>query len=203
MTKLSVLAKDQRGFTLTEMLVASAMMGFVLSAALLGLQVGSQAADVTTGRAEAQANVRFAMDRLLGDVRAAGYDPTNNGFDPVENIASTSVTLRTDLNANGTIDAPVGTCDPSAQAERVRYRLVGTDLMRSADPANAACEAVMIGGVQSLTFTYQDATGATTATAASVRAVIVAVKMAPESLSGTQKNAMAASMTDQARMRNR
>ena len=77
MSRLRALTADQRGFTLVEMLVATAIMGFVLSAALLSLQAGTQASDATTGRAEAQSSIRFALDRMIADMRATGYDPTS------------------------------------------------------------------------------------------------------------------------------
>lgn len=207
MSRLRALVADQRGFTLVEMMVATAIMGFVLSAALLSLQAGTQASDATTGRAEAQSSIRFALDRMIADMRAAGYDPTINNFDPVDSasMSSTQVMLNTDLNANGTLDAPAGTCDAAAQAERVRYRKSGTSLMRAVmtNATTVACETTLIGGVQSLTFTYLGANGATTATAASVRTIRVALTIQPESMGTFRIGTMAAAMTDQARLRNR
>ena len=78
MKTLRALLGNPRGFTLVEMLVATAIMGFVLSAALLAVQAGTQASDVTAGRAEAQSSIRFALDRMLADMRAAGYDPSRH-----------------------------------------------------------------------------------------------------------------------------
>jgi prepilin-type N-terminal cleavage/methylation domain-containing protein len=203
--------RGQRGFTLTELMVATAIMGFVLSAGLLALQAGTQASEVATGRAEAQSNIRFALDRMLSDMRGTGFDPTSNGFDPVDggSLAVSTVQLISDLNANGAIDAPANPCDASAAAERVRYRLVGTDLMRAVMTSNtvAACETTIIGGVQSLTFSYLDANNTTlaaqSANAASVRAVEVKLTLKPESVSGHRQGAGAATMTDRARFRNR
>jgi prepilin-type N-terminal cleavage/methylation domain-containing protein len=203
--------RDARGFTLTELLVATAMMGFVLSAGLLALQAGTQASEVATGRAEAQSNVRFALSQMVGEMRGAGYDPTASGFDPVDgsSLALSTVQIVSDLNASGTIDAPANPCDASALAERVRYRLVGTDLMRAVmtSATTAACEAVVIGGVQSVSFTYLDASGATlpaaAASAPSVRAIHVSLTLKPESITGARQGAGAATMSDRARFRNR
>jgi prepilin-type N-terminal cleavage/methylation domain-containing protein len=207
MNRLRALVTDQRGFTLIEMLVATAIMGFVLSAALLSLQAGTQASDVTTGRAEAQSSIRFAMDRMIADMRAAGNDPTIANFDPIDSASMNSFTvmLNTDLNGNGTLDAPVGTCDAAAQAERVRYRKSGTSLMRAVmtNATTVACETTLIGGVQSLIFTYKGADDATTSTAASVRAIDVALTIQPESMGTYKVGTMAAAMTDRARLRNR
>ena len=208
---LRTVLRDQRGFTLTELMVATAMMGFVLSAGLLALQAGTQASEVATGRAEAQSNVRFALDQMLADMRSAGYDPTNNGFDPVDGgtLALASVQIVSDRNASGAIDAPANPCDASAAAERVRYRQVGTELMRAVmtSATVAACEAVIIGGVQSLSFTYRDANDSTlpaqSTSAASVRAIHVSLTLKPESTAGHRQGAGAATMSDRARFRNR
>ena len=207
MNRLRALVTDQRGFTLVEMLVATAIMGFVLSAALLSLQAGTQASDVTTGRAEAQSSIRFALDRMIADMRAAGYDPTIANFDPIDSasMSATTVILNTDLNGNGTLDAPTGTCDASAQTERVRYRKSGTNLMRAVmtNATTVACETTLIGGVQALTFTYKDAGDSGTSTAASVRAIVVEITIQPQSMGTYKVGTMAAAMTDRARLRNR
>jgi type IV pilus assembly protein PilW len=206
MKTLRALVRNQRGFTLVEMLVATAIMGFVLSAALLAVQAGTQASDVTTGRAEAQSSIRFAMDRMIADIRVAGNDPTIFNFDPVESIASaTQVILNSDVNGNGALDAPSGTCDASAPAERVRYRRSGTTLYRAVmtNATTVACETTLIGGVQSLTFTYKGADGLAAANAASVRAIEVALTIQPESMGSYKVGTMAAAMTDRARLRNR
>jgi type IV pilus assembly protein PilW len=208
---LRTAVRDQRGFTLTELLVATAMMAFVLSAGLLALQAGTQASEVASGRAEAQSNVRFALEQMLTDMRGAGFDPTSNAFDPVDGgtLALASVQIISDLNASGAIDAPGNPCDASAPAERIRYRLVGTDLMRAVmtSAIAAACEAVVIGGVQSLSFTYRDANDQTlpaqASSAASVRSIQVSLTLKPESTAGYRLGAGAATMSDRARFRNR
>jgi prepilin-type N-terminal cleavage/methylation domain-containing protein len=208
---LRSVVRDARGFTLTELMVATAMMGFVLSAGLLALQAGTQASEVATGRAEANSNVRFALDRMLADMRGAGFDPTSNGFDPIHggSMALATVQLVSDLNASGTIDAPANPCDASAAAERVRYRQVGSDLMRAVMTSDtvAACETTLIGGVQSLTFTYRDANDSTLVidddNAPLVRSIEVSLTLRPESVSGHRQGAGASTMTDRARFRNR
>ena len=66
-----------------------------------------------------------------------------------------------------------------------------------------ACETTLIGGVQTLTFTYRGADNATTSTAANVRAIEVALTIQPESMGTYKVGTMAAAMTDRARLRNR
>ena len=207
MNRLRALVADQRGFTLVEMMVATAIMGFVLSAALLSLQAGTQASDVTTGRAEAQSSIRFALDRMIADMRAAGYDPTIANFDPIDSasMGASTVMLNTDLNANGTLGRAgrrlrrlgPGRARAIPQVGHQPHRAVMTSA------TTVACETTLIGGVQTLTFTYRGADNATTSTAASVRAIEVALTIQPESMGTYKVGTMAAAMTDRARLRNR
>jgi hypothetical protein len=87
----------------------------------------------------------------------------------------------------------------------VRYRKSGTSLMRAVmvNATTVSCETTIIGGVQSLTFTYMGADGATTSTAANVRTIQVALTIQPESMGTYKVGTMAAAMTDRARLRNR
>jgi type IV pilus assembly protein PilW len=200
---LTGVARDARGFTLAELLIGAAMMAVILGAAVVSVQVGTQSSTVATGRAEAQGNARYALDRIVREVRAAGYDPSNAGFAAITTQSPTSITLQSDLNGNGVIDAPAGVCDANALTERIRYRRIGDTIARSANPADAACEATIVGGVQALTFTYLHANGTATATSADIRTIRVSLTVVPESATVSQRGVMAATMTDQARLRNR
>ena len=192
-----------RGFTLVELLIVLLIAGLILGAAFASVQVGTRSSDIALGRTEAQSNGRVAIERMLADIRAAGYDPRLAGFDVVEAQSATSVILRADLNANGVLDAPAGGCDAGGSGERVRYRLNGTLLMRSTDPDNAACEAALIGGVTALALTYLRADGTVTAVASEVRSIRVSLTVRPESLTSSQVGTMTVTLVDQARFRNR
>ena len=194
---------DDRGFTLVELLIVMVLAAFVLGATLASLQVGTRSSEIALGRTEAQSNGRVALERMIADIRSAGYDPRAAGFDVVEAQSASSVILRSDLDASGTLDPPAGVCDAGAAAERVRYRLSGGLLLRSTDPANAACEAALVGGVTALTLTYMRGDGTAAATAAEVRSIRVSITLRPESITGSQVGAMTATLVDQARFRNR
>ena len=196
--------RTQRGFTITELLVALAVVALVLAGALATLEVGLATVSTSAGRAETQSNARVALERMVPDIRSAGYDPTGAAFDVVINQSATSVTLQSDRNASGVIDAPpAGACDPVAPSELVRYRLVGTELRRSVNPAIDSCETVVVGGVQALSFSYLDATGAATATSANIRTVAVSLTLRPETAGHNSNQPTAATMTDRVRLRNR
>ncbi len=193
--------KGQGGFTLVELLVGLAVAGLVLAAAGLMLQLGLATVQAGTGQADAQQNARWALERMVREIRGAGYDPTAKppayNFDAVVSPAPTSLTLQSDFDGNGVVDAQ-GACDPSAPAERVAYRLVGTQLRRSTDPPANTCEDVVVGGVSGLSFTYLDADGNPTAVGQAVRTVVVAV-----TVTSTVGGARSVAMADRVRLRNR
>jgi prepilin-type N-terminal cleavage/methylation domain-containing protein len=73
---------NQRGFTLAEMLVVCAIVGLVM-AGLLGLVMsGQQAYWFGTTQVDAQQSVRVAMERMVKDIREAGYEPVTPVSDP-------------------------------------------------------------------------------------------------------------------------
>jgi type IV pilus assembly protein PilW len=190
------------GFTLVELLVALAMAAFVLAAAGVAFRLGAQTLRGGADQADAQQSARWALERMVQEIRGAGYDPTATGttynFDAVTGQSATSVSLQNDLNGNALIDAP-GACDANAITERVAYRLVGTQLRRSTDPPNNTCEAAIIGNVTALDFTYLDADGTATATAANVRTIVIAMTVSSE----TGGSGRRVSVTDRVRLRNR
>jgi prepilin-type N-terminal cleavage/methylation domain-containing protein len=198
---------NEAGFSLPEILVAMAVTGLVLAAVVAAFQFGSQAFLTASGQVDAQQNSRWALQRIMSDVRAAGYDPTGASFAAITNRASTSLTLQNDLNGNGVIDPPAGPCDPGGSTEQVRYRLVAGELRRSTNPADPACEAAVLGGVQNLNLSFLDAAGgALTDNAAddlAVRIVVVSITLAPEVVSNDLIGAINVTMVDQVRLRNR
>jgi prepilin-type N-terminal cleavage/methylation domain-containing protein len=207
-------ANAEAGFTLVELLVAFAIAALVLAAATAAFQTASRVLEFGLDTAAAQETARWGLERMTREIRGAGYGhptcPPPPGevsliycFDAVGNPTATSITLQNDLNGNAAIDAPAGPCDPTAVTEQVRYQLVGTDLLRSENPANPACNAVVASGIAGLTFTYLDANGNPIANPgaapANIRSVIVA--MSVTSNNGSTEQTVV--MRDQVRIRNR
>lgn len=199
--------RGQRGFTLAEMLVVTAVLGVVFAGVLVGLQMGVASSRTGTGRVDAQSAARVGLDRIMRDIRSAGVDPTGNAFAAaavVNTAQANQIVVHSDLNASGNIVAPAaGACDPVGDSEIVQYRVVGNELRRSSNPNIAACEAAVVGGVQSLTFQYLAADGGAPANNAAITTVVVTLTIAPETVTGAQTGVMVVTMTDQARIRNR
>ena len=61
--------KDERGFTLTEMLVVCALLGTVMAGVLSLVMVGQQSATATMNKVEAQSNARMGIDRVIEEIR--------------------------------------------------------------------------------------------------------------------------------------
>lgn len=216
MSRRRPLFRSQRGFTLTEMLVVTAVLGVVFAGVVVALQAGIASSRVGTGRAEAQSAARVGLDRIMRDIRSAGVNPTGNAFPstptptPVVSTAlADQIVLNSDLDGSGAAVAlAAGACDPAGDSEVVQYTVAASTLTRSANPAILACGAALIGGVQSLTFQYFDSAGNAIvgnapASNINITTVIVTLTVASEQMTGSQTGAMVVTMTDQARIRNR
>jgi len=129
---------DERGFTLVELMIATAILAFAMAGVLVLQQGGQQAYLLGAGRVESQQNARVALDLMTRELRTAQ--------------SVTTITSATDITFTDQ-------CGNS-----VEYALSGTTLNRTAatysDPVNNPCVSggsstlPLIGGVQSLAMTY-------------------------------------------------
>ena len=150
---------DERGYTLAELLTSIAVIGLLMAAIFLTLDQGQGAYLFGAGRAEVQQNGRVALDLLTSELRTGAQ---------VSAATATSITFRY--------------LDESSTLVTVQYSLNGTNLERNQTvPILATPQPeVVIGGVNSLIFTYYDANNAVTTTAANVRVVDITLTTQPE-----------------------
>ncbi len=122
MKALNVLRRDQRGYTLTELLITVAILGLVMAAVLVVQMTSNTMFLRGENQAEAQQGARAAM-LMEEDLRMAGYGcpdngcPTNAGTQDyqangtelkVSAASATSITFWADtLNASTTLSAAV------------------------------------------------------------------------------------------------
>jgi prepilin-type N-terminal cleavage/methylation domain-containing protein len=153
---------NERGFTLAELLVATAVLGFLMLGVFTVQRQGLAAYQAGAARVEVQQNARAALETLFGEIRAAQAItavPAGCGTGPVPTAGGATTISFNDQNSVA-----------------VQYQLVGTNLQRNGT--------VLIGGIQSLRIWCYDGAGALTATASLVRAVHVQIGTQTESTIG-------------------
>ena len=189
MSKYQPAIRDQRGFSMTELLVVCALLGIVMAAVLSLLMVGQQSATTTSNKVDAQANARVGIERMIEEIREAGYlpagptcpgapatpcPPFNYAFFAISNQSATGLTIQNDWNANNTIQT-TSVVDPISggnRGEQVIYSFAGGHLSRREMGVDAA-PVVLASGIISLAFTYLDQGNAVTGTAADIRTVTI------------------------------
>jgi prepilin-type N-terminal cleavage/methylation domain-containing protein len=172
---------NERGFTLAELLVASAVLGIIMLGVFTVQRQGISAYLMGTGRAEVQQNARAALETMLNEVRLAQAItaiPAGCGTGPVPTGGGgTSISIN----------------DQNGVAQQ--YQLLGSDLQRTGT--------TLVGGVQTLRIWCYDATNTLTATAANVRSVHVLITTQTESgATATDGRNQHAVMETRVRLRN-
>lgn len=141
---------NERGFSLTELLVACAIIGMVMAGIFTLQQQGQQAYLFGSGRVEVQQNARLALDLMTRELRSA---------QSITSCSATGIGL-TDSGGTAASYARSGAAAP--------YTLTRTYSGTTSD---------VIGGVQSITITCYNTDGYTaTTTAAEVRSVRIQIQ---------------------------
>ena len=161
MSQIRTALRDQRGFTLTELLVVAAVLGMILAGIVLVQQRGQETYVYGAHRVEVQQNNRSALELMVRELRSA-----------TAVIAIPSATNLTFKDADGVIK---------------QYQLSGTTLNRT----DAGTTTPLIGGVQTLSMTYFSAwngatnTGTSTTTPSSVKLIRIRLVTGTEDQVGT------------------
>jgi prepilin-type N-terminal cleavage/methylation domain-containing protein len=221
----SSLGSNSRGFTLAEMLVVCAITGLVM-AGLLGLVMsGQQAYWFGTTQVDAQQTTRVAIERMVKDIREAGYYPQGPDttpancpsvsnyplypagppcyvFVPVTSQTATALTLQYDWNGNRVI-ASTMVNDPflcptgsGCRGEQVTYSFSAGNLTRQEIGVDAT-PLVIASGIAALTFTYLDDNQNITTSRDRIRTVGISIT------AQTAARGAYVTMIDRIRLRNR
>jgi prepilin-type N-terminal cleavage/methylation domain-containing protein len=197
---------SQRGFTVAELLVVTALVGLIMAGVLSLLMSSNQSYTRGTNQVEAQQSGRVAMARMAQEIREAGYNPSSAvTFNPVISFAATGLTIQNDWNANGAIDTGLTVTDPvkgTARGEQVIYALSGNTLTRRETGVDATPQ-VLISGVQGLAFEYLDINDAVTAVAASIRTVVITATVSQFTGPSGAINPAQVILTNRIRLRNK
>jgi len=184
--------RNERGFTLTEMLVVCALIGTVMAGVLSLLMIGQQSATATANKVDAQSNARMGIGRLVEEIREAGYLPagptcpgapgtpcppyTYGNFNAINAQTATGLTIQNDWNADNNIQAAAVT-DPvtgALRGEQIIYTFAAGQLRRQEIGIDAGA-VVVAAGITSLAYTYLDQNNTVTAVAANIRTVTIAL----------------------------
>jgi prepilin-type N-terminal cleavage/methylation domain-containing protein len=98
-------SRRQRGFTLAEVTVATAVLVVVIVGALMLYDRGNRVFKESNESAEMQQNARIAYDRMIADLRMAGFDYMRGGAIPAASVPTPWVANR--QYAAGTVVTPV------------------------------------------------------------------------------------------------
>jgi type IV pilus assembly protein PilW len=182
---------DQRGFTLTELLIVIAVLGLILAGVFAIQLAGQRAYLLGSNRVESQQNARVAVELMTRELRAA--------CTVASSPAPTSTLIQfTIVNATAAASVDCSTATGS-NLQTIEYSLAGSTLNRTVDGTTTA----LIGGVSSLTFTYFDGVNATTTAAASIRSVDIAVRTkSEESVASSSPGDVRVNVQSRVRLRN-
>jgi type IV pilus assembly protein PilW len=94
---------SQRGFTLTELMVALAISAVVVTGMYRTFVQQQRVSMQQEQLTEARQNARLSMDALIEEIRDAGFDPGGLAGAGIVQANSTSLRFTRDLNCNGTL----------------------------------------------------------------------------------------------------
>ena len=154
------ICSDRHGYTLVELMVVL----FLTTVATVGMYKAyvlySTAAAVEDQVVELQQNSRVAMQRLVRDLRMAGYDPLGTAGAGFVTATASKVSFTYDKNGSGVIDS----------GETITYQYDSTT-----DPDLELDGKALISTVSALYFVYYDENGTVATNNAEIRSVDIAI----------------------------
>lgn len=140
---------DRRGMTLVEMMVAISIFAVAMAVVFTFLVNSRRTYSDVSERVEYQQSLRSVISLMSREIRTAGCDPVDSGFERFAVADATRLQCRMDLDGNGAITV-------AEPAENVLYQWAGGQLMRD----NGGGAQVLLRNVTNLGFRYFDASGA-------------------------------------------
>ena len=194
--------KTNRGFTLIELLLVM-VLGLVILGAVLNTLVSQNRTNAVQQEvAYAQQNVRAAMDLMVREIRNAGYDPEDNGFEAIKTATSDSIRILSNISG----DDEAG--DPDDANEDVTYAVDDSDPLNIKLTRNGNRIVDFLNGLQ-FGYVLEDGTmlnppGAplTQAQRADIRGVLIGLSVRTENKDPDTKQYRHRSLINAVRVRN-
>jgi len=169
--------RDTRGFTLAELLVVCAILGFMMAALFTLQRQGQLAYLVGSARVEVQQNARIALDSMISDIRSALP------------VAGSTTQVVTAIDANCATGVPptsgggtsISFNDQNNAAAVYAVVAAGTgDCTTASAPCLQKNNVTVIGGVQQLQIWCYNSAGALNATLDTIREIRIQIRTQTE-----------------------
>lgn len=163
------LFQDNRGLTLIELMIVLTLSLVLMGSVYLAFHAQQVSGDEQQQVASVQQDLRAVMLAMEKDLRNAGCDPlfvnspTNMIFGIQTPLASDSLTVSYDLDADGALDA----------GEQITYSLVDGVLQRATENTTIT----FADDVELLEFTYLDLSSVSTNNLSDVRSIEIRIHM--------------------------
>lgn len=168
---------SERGFTIIELLVATALSGIVM-ACVYSTYILNQRTHFVQGQVSAmQQNLRAALYFMETEIRMAGYNPSNASGVGILTADTDSMQFTMDINDDAATGSPDG--DVSDSNENITYSIGDgdgdgdDDLMRN--DANGSGNNPVAENIDALDLVYLDEDGNPTTTVPSIRSVQISI----------------------------
>jgi len=198
----------QKGFSLIELLVVLSVFTFIMGGLFTIFNKSQNRYAFEQDVAEAQQSARNAIDMMEREIRLAGF-PKTTYYDSALGYNANSNTIAAGFTTSNSTDMIFeGDINEDGIVDVVEYRLNGTTLERSAvaKPGGGvgatASFKTLAENVRSLTFTYYDSTGATTAVAANARRVKIDLNLSTNRIDPEYRRLRTVSVSSMALARN-
>ena len=157
--------KGADGFTLIELIVAMGIGLVVMAAVTTTFMAQARFYNAQEHINAMQQNARAALDVMTRELKMAGYKPNGGAFDGVT-YGTTQLLIQADLDSSGTISTS------STANEQITYAYDSSNNQITRKQGTGTAE-VLADNITAFTFSYYDASGASTTTSANIRQVKV------------------------------
>ncbi|HXG51456.1 MAG TPA: prepilin-type N-terminal cleavage/methylation domain-containing protein [candidate division Zixibacteria bacterium] len=159
--------KDTRAFTLTELLVTMAIGMVTLAAVTTTFMTQARFYNAQEQVNQMEQNARGALDVITRELKMAGYNPAGGSFYGVTYSAS-QLMIQADLDSSGSISTD------STKNEQIVYAFDNANNRITRRVGTGSTE-VLADNITAFTFSYLDASGASTSVSADIRQVAISI----------------------------